>query len=234
MRLSVRSFLLLSLIPLFIVFLMQLSSLGRAQRAKLTKRILGVAFAAAVLLGSSAAVMYQKGGSLGLPDAGLPIGAAVIFEAARSEGVQTEWSALKLFGLNLINPFMRLFSISKPEIVDNPVVMAQLFDGIPVDSKVYYHYPTTWYSDAFLSFGLSGLFIPVLWALILCVWERVLVTRTLILGLMLPFYTWFIYMLVRGATAISTVPFSYSVYIVFIIALLIGGTSIFRRQFLNN
>lgn len=240
LQLHIRSFALLSIIPVIIVYMLQVSSEGRS--GVLKKILFGGAMLLGVLMLSSAVLMDKQGkGSKGfnLPDSGMPYGTVIVMELTNKFKASTEWDSLTLYGRNLINPFLRFFSTINLtdtailDIVDPPVVMAQLYDGVPKNWGVYFHYPTLWYMDAYLSFGYYGLMLAIFWAFVLVLWESLITRNILLFGLMLPFYTWHIYMLIRGATAGATVPFSYAVYITFIVAAMVGGLKIFKGSRYN-
>lgn len=224
--LDIRSFALLSLIPAAIVFYFQL--LEKTSRRK-TLPILAKGFViACVLIGASAVVMHKKSIDMdlrntgGLPDSGMVYGMGMAFEMTKRIKEYTEFNSLTKYALNTINPFLRLFGVPLPVIKDTPVHIAGLIDGVPSDWPVYFHYPTLWYTDAFVSFGGGGVLLAVFWGVLLSLWERLMLRRTILIALFLPFYTWHAYMLIRGATAVATVPFSYSIYVVIIVAAMSG------------
>lgn len=230
-QLNIRSFFILSLIPMVVVFFFQLTQSGNIKKKFMYfKRLVGVAGMLVILILASAFVQVNKSGRMSFPDMGLPFGCAVIFEAVKESGEQTGFNSLKLYGANIVNPFMRLFNIPQLDIDDTPVIMARLYDGIPERVSVYYHYPVLWYADAFLSFEYKGLFLAVLWAFIICLWEALMSKRVYILALTLPCFCWHAYMLVRGAIAVSTVQFAYALYFSFIVAFLFCGFSLFRKN----
>jgi hypothetical protein len=233
-HLKVRSFALLSLIPLLAIYFLQVLTEGKANIIKKLRRLIMLAGLAVALLMLSGTIMAIKNGTsrdgFSLPDSGMPYGTVILFNLIDKYNESTGTDSLLLAIQNVANPFLKLFSYERVEIIDPPVVMAQLYDGVPRDWAVYYHYPTLWYTDAYIAFGYMGLLLPILWAFVLTVWESIMTRNTLLFGMLIPFYTWFIYMLVRGATATAVVPFSYAVYIVFIIAVIMGGFGIFKGK----
>jgi hypothetical protein len=228
LMLHVRSFALLSVVPATVVGLFHLwqgSSLSRRFFSRLAKAT--ILLCGLLLL--SAGIMQQKGGYIGLPDSSMAYGLPLIVEAAHQAKHYTGFNSLTLYGLNLINPFLKLLAIERPAFIDTPVYMASLVDGVPKDWPVYFHYPTLWYSDAFISFGMAGLWLPILWAGILTVWEAFMLRYPIMVALLLPYYAWHAYMLVRGAPAIATVPFSYAFYVSAFVFLVIGRRFVWVR-----
>ncbi|MDA8095086.1 MAG: hypothetical protein M0T84_14505 [Betaproteobacteria bacterium] len=229
--LDVRSFALLSLVPAAIVFYFQTLA-DRKNFMMLLARSLVVFF---LLVGVSAVVMHKKAedmsapGARGLPDAGLVYGMGIAFQMTDEVGVHTGYNSLTKYAYNLVNPFLRLFKYKPPKIEDTPVYIARLMEGIPAGWPIYFHFPALWYSDAYVSFGASGVVLGLLWGVVLSAWERLMLGRPELLGLLLPFYTWHGYMLVRGATAIAAVPFMYSAYV----ALAVGGVFLLSAKLLG-
>lgn len=223
--LDVRSFALLSLIPAAIIFYFQALHKIKVRRRKAIPLLVKGVVISAVLLALSAVVMHKKAGDMdtgnagGLPDAGMVYGMGMAFEMTNRIDEFTGYNSLIKYSLNAINPFLRLFNVEIPTIEDTPVHIAQLIDGVPKDYSAYLHYPALWYTDAYVSFGSGGVWLGLLWGILLSLWERLMLRRTLLIGLFLPFYTWHAYMLVRGAISIATVPFMYSIYIVAAVAL---------------
>ena len=231
--LDIRSFALLSLVPAAIIFYFQ-SIEGVGGKKIKTTRLLAKGFAIfCIFVALSTAIMHKKSqdmnakGGEGLPDAGIVYGMGMAFEMTKKLDVYTGYNSLIKYSLNTVSPFLRLFQIETPVIEDTPVHIAFLIDGVPKGWAVYFHYPTLWYSDAYVSFGQSGLILAFLWGLILSLWERLMLKRPILIGLFLPFYVWHAYMLVRGATAGATVPFTYAIYIVIIVALIFGQFKVF-------
>lgn len=234
LQMNIRSFALLSVIPLAILTVLQALHSGRAGLVgKLRIFIVLGAFGSVALLMSAVVMVNKSGGQHQVsvfPDAGMPFGASIMMVAADKMGVRTEWDALALYGTNILNPFRKLVAIDPPQIIDPPVVMAQLFDGVPKTSEVYYHYPALWYSDAYLAFGNFGIFLAILWAFITVGWEKIMNRNAFLLCISLPFYSWHAYMLVRGAIAGASVPFLYAAWIAMIVAFMIGGWRILQGE----
>lgn len=234
LQMNIRSFALLSAIPLTILVLLQLLQSGRAD---LLGRVRALVVVGGLVMGAmlmSSLVLSQKEGArdhLALfPDSGMPVGSAIMMFAADKEGVRTGWDALELYGLNIINPFRRLLMLDAPDIVDPPVVMAQLYDGVPKLSDTYFHYPALWYADAYLAFGKAGLYLAILWAFVSVAWEKLMTRNNIILCLSLPFFSWHAYMLVRGAIAGASVPFLYAAWVALLVALALGGLRIWGGE----
>ncbi|SPP66208.1 hypothetical protein [Nitrospira lenta] len=223
--LNVRSFALLSLVPAVIIGLFHMWQ-ESGTNGYLVSRLIKASFLLLGLFLLSAAIMQQKGAHIGLPDSDMAYGVPIIVEAVQQAKHYTEFNSLEIYGLNLINPFLKLFGLERPHLIDTPVYMASLIDGVPKDWPVYFHYPTLWYSDAYISFGIAGLVLATLWALILTGWEAFMLRYPTMIALMLPYYVWHAYMLVRGAPGIASVPFSYAFYVSALVFLLSGGRRI--------
>lgn len=105
--------------------------------------------------------------------------------------------------------------------------MGRYYDDVPKSFPLRLHYPALWYADAYFAFGKYGLLLAAFWAAVLVGWERLMARNSLIFGLLLPFYSWHAYMLVRGAIAGSSVPISYALYISALTAVIILGRRVF-------
>lgn len=240
MKLHIRSFALLSLAPVAIIYLLQYLAATRGRLFSDIKKLLVIALFSFLLLATSVAIVLSKRGGDGLmatqvfPDSGMPYGTTVLMTLIDKYGVQTGFDALTLYGLNIVNPFVKLLDLPRPDIDDPPVVMAAIYDGVPSWWDIYYHYPALWYTDAYLAFGDSGLWMAVFWGLVFVFLEYLLKRNVFIFSLLLPFLTWHAYMAVRGATAGAAVPFSYAAYVVVLAALAAGPGRFFyhfwRRQ----
>lgn len=229
LHLAVRSFALLSLIPLLTVCFYQVICDGRS-RTKF-RRILQISFVASILLISiSIVIMRDKNGHVSLPDAGMPFGTVQAMTMADRLNERTSFNSLTLYGVHYINPFMRLFSIDLPNVEDTPVIIARLLDGVPEGWPIYFHYPALLWADAYLSFGWNGLWLAVFWALILFLWDTVMLRYPLMLAMLLPYFVWHCYMLIRGAVAVASTPVSYSLYISLIVFLAALRLNFFLRN----
>lgn len=219
--LHIRSFALSSLIPAVIIFFYQLITNNNHKKHLNLKTIFSAGIIVIVLLAASNAVTYLKGSHEDFPDAGMPYGMNMVFQSTLRTGSTTGWTSLSKYSVNIAAPFYKLFGIPIPIVEDTPEFMARIIEGVPKGYRVYFHFPTLWYSDAFISFKKWGLWLAALWGVILSLQEAILGRNSLIMALMLPFYTWHAYMICRGATAIATAPISYCFYIVVIISSLI-------------
>lgn len=210
-HLQVRSFALLSLVPLFVVGALQV--LGRESRRQVSGRLLRYGIiAGTVLVSLSIYVNLYKTGTISLPDSDMPFGAAETVAMVDRFHARVGFDGLILYAWNYINPFLKLFRIPRPEIADTPNVIAGLLEGIPGNWPVYFHYPALLWSDAYISFGWAGLSLAPFWAIVIVIWEATMKRNELLLALLLPYFCWHSYMLVRGAIAVASVPVSYSLY----------------------
>jgi hypothetical protein len=220
-HLNVRSFALLSLIPVASVFYIQRSGAERKLAGRSRSIVIGGMVFLGLVLISSAISVKKTGHGSALPDSGLVYGVGLVFEAHEHGEGDQGFNSLRKYALNLGSPFLKLAGkltgYHEPQIEDTPVYIARLIDGVPKNHGVYYHYPALWYSDAYVSFGNFGLLLGLLWGGVLAVIERAVARRSLLAALVLPFYTWHAYMLVRGAVAIATVPISYAFYVALLI-----------------
>ncbi|MEY4588598.1 MAG: hypothetical protein RL497_674 [Pseudomonadota bacterium] len=231
-HLKIRSFALLSIIPLLIILYLQFSE-GQQSFLKnwrtyavIIPIFIGLLFGAAYSMNTK----QDKARNTSIfPDAGMPFGCIIITEGIRKDQISTGFDALKLYGSNISNPFRRLFGMHTPEIIDPPVIMAQIFEGFPKNHKTRYHYPVLWYTDAYLAFGLLGLLLAVFWSAVLNFWERLASYNASTFCILLPVYCWHAYMLVRGAISGAAVPFLYSVYIAAIVFMTIDYSSLIKR-----
>ncbi len=244
-HLNVRSFALLSLIPLSIIYFFQHAKTERRFSAgSLRLFVKGLPIILA-LVATSMFVTYEKQSRLrgvpeqgqltGMPDAGLVYGAGLIFATELNGYTNVEFNSLRKYLANIASPFIKLysklFSFKEKPIEDTPVVMARIIDGVPKNYEIYHHYPVLWYSDAVLSFGHYGVLFGILWGVVAAIWERLLRISWMVTSILLPFYCWHMYMLVRGAIAVAAAPISYALYVallVFIIAFALPNT--LRRE----
>ncbi len=234
-KLHIRSFALLSFIPIVIIYIFQAINDRNSNGLKKVKKLLFATIMVLALIIFSSWIIASKRGDDNInilnvfPDSGMPYGTVMIMKLSDVHHVRTGFDSISLYGVNLITPFRKIFQLSPPEIIDPPFVMSSLLDGIPKWWKNNLHYPTLWYSDAYLSFGMLGLCFSVFWGVILIFWEKLLMKNIFIFSLLIPFYSWHAYMLVRGAISGAVVPFSYSVYFVFFVAML-SSFSKFRKN----
>ena len=236
-HLSVRSFALLSLVPASAVFYMQRADNLAKRKGEFLKLLLWAVPVFLLLVAVSTVVMEKKTGRVtGLPDTGIVYGVGLVFAAHKHGEGDQGFISLRKYSQNVVSPLIKLagklVGYREPVLEDTPVYIARLIDGVPKHSGVYFHYPALWYSDAFVSFGAGGLLLAALWGTVLAAIERLTVSRPLLIALILPFYVWHAYMLVRGATAIATVPVSYAFYfslMALAIAIPVGAKPIRRR-----
>lgn len=227
---NIRSFALISLIPVLFVIYLQAITTRRGGAFKFLAA--GFFTLTALLLASYLITMEKTPGKVrefALPDFGMPFGMAVIFDAAQYSE-ELGFNSLAKYGMNILSPYMKLLNIKGQELTDTPVYLARLYDGVPLNSDAYHHYPVLWYSDAYISFGWKGQLLAVLWAALLVVWERIMVRNWMVFAILLPIYMWHAYMLVRGATAVAAVPFSYFLYVASLVALVASGGSFLYRS----
>lgn len=213
-----RSFALLSLVPIILIGFFQVRG-SQLLSARFWKVLAFMALGGVLLVAVSIYISRSKTGEFAFPDSKMPFGVVQVVGMVDQTDTYTGFGSLQLYGWNYINPFMHLFNIAKPAVVDTPVVIARLLDGVPESWPVYFHYPALLWSDAYLSFGWLGLSLAILWAVVLCSWEWLMTRNEFILSMLIPFFCWHCYMLVRGAVAIATVPIAYSLYISLIVYL---------------
>lgn len=228
-HLQVRSFALLSLVPLAVVGFYQVLDDSSA-RIRYGRLIRYASIAGGLLVALSIFVSQYKNGIVGFPDSGMPYGVLLSMTLADRYDERTGFTSLALYGWNYINPFMKLVQLDKPDLPDVPVVIARLLEGVPEDWPIYFHYPALLWSDAYLSFGWGGVALAVFWAAVLAIWEAALRRNPLLLALLLPYFVWHCYMLVRGAIAIASVPIAYALYFSFFAFFLASGLQLLRRK----
>lgn len=234
-HLKVRSFALLSIIPVAIIYALQISSTKKTNAIRYLRIAIFGGGLTTLLIMSSAVIMATKAGNdqqnFSLPDSGMPFGVGIMMELSDKNELHTGWDALNLYGRNLISPFIKLniklFNSKIDDIVDPPYVMGQYYDDVPKNFPLHLHYPALWYADAYFAFGNYGLWLAIFWAFVLIGWELIMSRSSLIFGLFLPFYSWHGYMLVRGAISGSSVPISYAFYISALTAFIILGRKLF-------
>jgi hypothetical protein len=228
-HLHVRSFALLSLVPVAVVGFYQVLN-DSSTRIRYGRLLRYASLAGGMLVALSIFVSQYKNGEVAFPDSKMPYGILQTTTLADRYDQRTELTSLTLYGWNYINPFMKLFQIEKPDIADVPVVIARLLEGVPEDWPIYFHYPALLWTDAYLSFGWAGLALAVFWPVVLAVWEGAMRRNPLLLALLLPYFVWHCYMLVRGAIAIASVPVAYALYFSFFAFFLASGMELLRRR----
>jgi len=233
-QLNVRTFLLPSVITVVLVHAFREISRRKINlRGGLARWAVTVVALVCLLLVSSRIMSLKTGkqtGIIALPDFDLVTMSPVVMAASDVTNTRTGWDSLALYHLNLINPFLRLMGVERPEITDPPVVMARFIEGVPENWPRFYHYPSLIYADAYLSFGYAGLWMAVYWALILMALELILVQNMILFGVMVPYYSWHAYLLVRGATAGASVQCAYSIYFSLIIAFVVARHQLLMIQ----
>lgn len=230
-HLKIRSFALLSIIPLLIILYLQYSTNKTTIFKNWRIYLIFIPVFIALLFGGAYAMNTKEDKARDtsiFPDAGMPLGCVVIMEGIRKHNLSTGFNALILYAANISNPFRRLMGIHTPEIIDPPVVMAQIYEGFGKKEKTHYHYPVLWYTDAYLAFGAYGLILAIFWAAILNFWERLANLNAAMCCILFPAYSWHAYMLIRGAISGAAVPFLYSVYIAAIIFILFDYKTLLR------
>jgi hypothetical protein len=193
---KIRSFALLSLIPVAVIYALQVTAGRRLSLAKLARFGLYGGALGLILIMSSALILSNKigtkGKSFAMPDSGMPFGTAIMMELSDKFDVKTGSDALVLYGRNLINPFTKVYEKLSDEklewVEDPPFVMGRLYEGAPDNWRAGFHYPALWYADAYVAFGQAGLLLAALWAAIFVFWEAFMSTRMLVFALMLPFF----------------------------------------------
>lgn len=230
-HLGVRSFLLLSLLPFILV---SLFGLGVHKGLRLWKMSTYLLFASLSLVVASYYISQYGKGGFTFPDSGMPVAYVQTMYMVDKTESHTGFSSLQLYGWNYINPFARLAGFHRPEIKDTPQIIASLLDGVPDGWNVYYHYPALIWADSYISFGFIGLLLAVFWGVILNIWEAIMARSPVLLSLLLPYYCWHAYMLVRGAIAGSTVPVSYSLYISLIAYILVFRGDTFKKTAISH
>lgn len=239
--LKVRSFALLSVVPVFVVLYFQGTDIAVGKRRRFFRPLLAGGMIFVVFVAVSVLVTYKKAADIaglenapgevtGLPDAGMVYGSAIVFRHVDATGEVLGASGLWKYLWNLVSPFMRMFGKAPPEGMDPAVYMASIVDGVPLNSGIMFHYPTLWYSDAYLTFGVPGLLLAVLWGAIFSLAEWVMLRNQIVLAIFLPFFTWHIYMIIRGTPAIASVPFSYAAYMSVLVMLVFSQMRFWKRR----
>lgn len=227
-HLDVRSFALLSLVPALIVSFYQIVG-PQGLRGKSLMLIRNALIGGVLLVAISIFISQDKNQVVSFPDSGMPYGIPQVIKMVDKYDAHNGFDSLTLYGWNFIQPFMKLFGIEKPVVKDGPVVIAQLLQGVPDKWSVFYHFPSLIWADAYVAFAWSGLLMAVFWAVLLTLWDRVMYVFPIVLIMLLPFYAWHSYMLVRGATGVASVPFAYAAYFSFFAFYGVLKTGLFKR-----
>jgi hypothetical protein len=199
-QLKVRSFALLSILP-FIIYLIQ----NKSQSNKLIRNIVtGLSISLIVYL----FVFLRESNTL--PDALLPVYMNTVFEAHENYLLVEGLPGVKAYLLNIINPFLIVFGVNEYQYYDTPFYLASIIIG---SEHTVNHFPSLWYTDAYVNYGFGGIGLAILYGFIISLMTTILKLGNSAYCFLLPYYVWHNYLLVRGAISIATVPFSYSIYL---------------------
>jgi hypothetical protein len=212
-QMSIRSFALMSLIPVAAIVVYQRATAAESSKGGRAKFMIVAAGILSLLLCLGGLVSFFKSGHFEFPDAGLPQGMNVAVKQAAALKSYTGWNSLEIYGTNIISPFYRLFNVKIPRIISTPEHIAWLLEGVPPGGFSFFHFPMLWYSDAFVSFGAAGVFLGILWGVLISLAEAIMYRSSMLLAVLLPYYVWHWYMVCRGATDIATVQTAYCLYI---------------------
>ena len=234
-QMGVRSFLLPTLIAAGFIYIFQSVGFNRGIGSlfKNRKMIYSTCLVSSALVVISFVTMSNKSSEqdfeFKLPDYGMAKQSLIILTIANDRSEQLGADSIILYTRNWLNPFMRISPIKAKEIVDPPVKMAYLWEGIkPSSHKTIMHYPSMIYADSYLASGFYGILYAFLWCFMCYGMEAVMARNSYILSVCLPFYMWHSYMLIRGAIAIAAVPFSYAFYFTAALSIFFCGKRIFR------
>ncbi len=207
----IRSYALSSLIPVVIVVVFS----GFSDNRHILRKVAVAVLIVLILSGFSSYITFKKNGKINFPDSGLPVGMSIAFEKTLKGNVYTGWNSLKLYYFYTFMPVYKTFGIPRPNVEDTPVYIARLIGGVEKGRKTFFHYPVLCYTDAFLSFADAGVFLGLLWGVIISLMEIAMLSGPNMIALILPYYVWHNYNLVRGSTALSASYFSYCIYVTF-------------------
>jgi hypothetical protein len=213
---QVRSFFLISMCPAILWLAM---TRLRTERLFNRRLVIRGTLAAAMLIVASAVITASRLGALQpgdlfLPEGDLPMYMQVAFHQIDRTGTTTGFDSLEHYWFGMARLAYRVSGDRAPTRPDPPVIVAQLVTGYtrarPDDQ--YLHYPSLWYTDAYLAFGWAGVSLGVLWGLVLTMSEHLTRRGLLSTATLLPFFCWHAYMLVRGAPAIASSTMALPVY----------------------
>lgn len=200
LQLKVRSFALLSVVPLIIY-----AALNPEKQSLVLRR---VATGLSVLVVFYLFFFLRESDSL--PDAFLPMYMNTVFEVHQVDAIVTDLPGISQYLFNFIRPFVILLGIDTGTYYDTPYYLASIITG---SDRTINHFPSLWYSDTYVNFGYYGVLIGIFYALVISLMARVINLNETLYSLFLPYYAWHNYLLIRGATTIASVPFMYSFYV---------------------
>lgn len=200
LQLKVRSFALLSVVP-FIIYMLQ----NRQQSNALIRNIIS---SASFILIVYLFLFLRESNTL--PDAFLPVYMNTVFEAHESFLKVEGLPGINAYLLNMIRPFLIILGVSDYNYYDTPFYLASIITG---SENTVNHFPSLWYTDAYVNYGYIGVTLSILFGFIISLMTVFVRSGYTAYCLFLPYYVWHNYLLIRGAVTIATVPFSYSLYL---------------------
>ncbi len=215
--LNVRSFLLISFLPFLFCFIIKTCQISEFWKygnfSKFSRYLLS--FSIFIIVGSI--LGYQRSGMITLPEFGLPVGMHIIMDRFRDGFDSTGFNSLLVFMYGLLMPVYKIFDFQPPFVIDTPAIFAAIYEGFESKPTNYYHYPVLWYADAYASFQSYGFLMGFFWGAVLVTYEKLISISMLTFLIFIPFYSWTVYFLVRGAVGNSINSISYPFYLSLII-----------------
>ncbi len=208
--LQIRSFFILTLVPLLILIWLLNDSENRIDK----KYKLAFLSILSISLGISTLISLQKTGVIILPESGLPKNYFLVFDKITYGALNTGFNSLNGFFEGLFLPFFNILGgrtfISAS---DTPVYMASLIFDTDSFTDSFYHFPSLWYADSYVSFGIYGILLSFFWGWLIGTVDELVSKNIYTLVFFLPYATWFIIIIFRGAIANSTIAISLPFYL---------------------
>lgn len=214
---DVRSFLLISLVPAVIAFFviqMQRRDFAFDQRLRLLgnklqeKRFMIAILLVIIALGVIFALFSKKRtGHVELPESSLVRGMLVVMAQERDINY-SGWITQRHYLYGMLSPFYKIAGYAAPQGERTAIQAASLWFGGRTPN-VFQHNPYLWYTDAFISFGFTGVAIGALWGVVFALSEFLLCRNTITFCLFIPSFVWHAYFVFRGAADNSILGYAF-------------------------
>lgn len=232
--LNVRSFLLISILPLLFCFIIKNFQISENFNYGNFTRYIKYVFLFLIFIFLGSFLGYQRTGMITLPEFGLPVGMHIIMDKFRAGYDCTGFNSLLVFMYGLLMPIYKIFDLQPPFVHDTPAIFAAIYEGFESKPTNYYHYPVLWYADAYASFRSYGILMGFFWGAFLVTYERLISISMLTFLIFIPFYSWTVYFLVRGAVGNSINSISYPLFLSFIVFIIFQIIIKFKRVDCSN
>lgn len=218
----VRDPLLYSAFPLLLIGLLAPWS----ERTRVRRRLIPIAAGVAMMIGFGSYVMFLRSGHVNLPEFDLTRGMYLVVDrvdhGVEKTGLDSLEIALKSVAWPLYNRHL-MPDYSLPD--DPPYYVGEIVTAFHARG-LRFHAPVLWYADMYLSMSWLGMVQGVVWGLVLGLWEALARRNSVVWAVLLPFFTWTVYMFTRGVVGGA---FSRVSPLVYVQVLLLAGAYVWAE-----